>query len=274
MEVRRLLEYPDGTLDTEREYQSEEAAELDTIRLSRLGNKKLRLQPAQHDPSKYFSYIVSTGRSTGGYGRTTRDASSGWEYSRKVVIERDDFTCQECGSVGGPEGDVQLHVDHIIPQVAGGSDDPENLQTVCRKCHMSMHESTPRERKATEGEITESIIQLAEGVQVPAFKRNRLYDLLEESLTPHVDNSKMSESLDTLIRYDRFDQITIHNSFEHHFTGETVEREHRVYYLVTERFDPSRLSYSGGLEYGGEPVKDGQYLDREDRQTDLGEFKG
>lgn len=274
VEVRRLLEDPDGTLDTEREFQSKEAAELEAIRLSELGNKKLRLQPADHDPSEHHAYIVSKGRSSGGYGRTTRNASSGWEYSRKVTIERDEFTCQECGEVGGPESDVQLHVDHITARVAGGSDDPENLRTVCRRCHMSMHGSTQRGRKVTEGEIAESIIRLTEEAKVPAFKKRHLYDDLKETLTGRIDINRMTGALNTLIRYDRLEQIIIDDSFERRFSGETVEQKHRLYYLVTERLDPSLLTYSGGVKYGGELIKNGKSQNQKGRQTDLDEFCG
>jgi len=270
--IRRLFEYPDGSLDTEREYQSEEAAELDTIRLSNLGTKNLRLQPADHDSTDFQAYIVSTGRLSGGYGRTTRNSSSGWEYKRKVIIERDDFTCQECGALGGPEGNVQLHVDHIKPQFAGGSNDLENLRTVCRECHMSMHECTKKNPKATNGEISKTIMEVAEQSEVPAFERDELYDLLQDTLSTQVDRDKFCESLNTLIRFDNISHEKIKYTFERPFTDERGKREYNIYYLCTERLDESLLSYDGGLRYDGKLIKNGQYEKQKGRQTCFDEF--
>lgn len=45
------------------------------------------------------------------------------------ILERDDFRCRHCG--------VRrfLTVDHIIALDNGGTNDPENLQTLCRNCN-------------------------------------------------------------------------------------------------------------------------------------------
>lgn len=62
--------------------------------------------------------------------RQKKRASAGIsEAVRWDVWERDNFTCQECRSRR------YLVVDHIVPRVLGGSDDPSNLQTLCRKCN-------------------------------------------------------------------------------------------------------------------------------------------
>lgn len=52
---------------------------------------------------------------------------------RFSIFERDQFTCQYCGKTP-PK--VVLHVDHIIPVVAGGTNDPENLRTSCADCNL------------------------------------------------------------------------------------------------------------------------------------------
>ncbi len=55
-----------------------------------------------------------------------------WKNMRKEVFERDNYTCQICGQVGGV-----LHPDHIKPK----SKFPElvfvidNVRTLCRECH-------------------------------------------------------------------------------------------------------------------------------------------
>jgi len=48
---------------------------------------------------------------------------------RNVVMERDQYRCVSCGSWEG------LSLDHIHPLSKGGSDDPDNLQTMCRSCN-------------------------------------------------------------------------------------------------------------------------------------------
>jgi len=270
--IHQLLARPDNSLTTTREYDSEEAAELDVIRLSELGNKHLRLQPADHDPTEYQAYIVSSGNESGGYGRTTRNASSGWEHSRKVTIKRDNFTCQSCGSVGGPQGDVELHVDHLTPQSAGGSDDPDNLQTLCRDCHMAKHGSSGPDRKATEDDLAQSIIQLATQATVPAFERHRLYLLLDDALSGSVSGRDLNTVLTTLIRYDRIEQMMLQDRCENLSTGEMITREQTVYYLVTTEFDPYRLSYSGKLQYDGEPIEYTNLSYLNGRQTKFDEF--
>lgn len=53
--------------------------------------------------------------------------------TRKVVYARDNFRCVWCGK-GNP--DVRLTLDHHpIPWSAGGSDEPDNLRTLCWDCN-------------------------------------------------------------------------------------------------------------------------------------------
>ena len=48
---------------------------------------------------------------------------------RWMVFARDGYRCLECGSP------VDLTIDHIQPVSWGGSNDPSNLQTLCRGCN-------------------------------------------------------------------------------------------------------------------------------------------
>jgi hypothetical protein len=48
---------------------------------------------------------------------------------RGFIFARDGLHCQSCG------GSDNLTVDHIIPIIKGGTDDPDNLQTLCRSCN-------------------------------------------------------------------------------------------------------------------------------------------
>ena len=54
--------------------------------------------------------------------------------TRIEIFERDNYTCQICGR-NTKEDDVKLEIDHIIPVSKGGSDDRDNLQTLCFECN-------------------------------------------------------------------------------------------------------------------------------------------
>lgn len=48
---------------------------------------------------------------------------------RAMVYARDGHACRRCGAT------ADLSIDHIHPFSKGGSDDPENFQTLCRSCN-------------------------------------------------------------------------------------------------------------------------------------------
>jgi len=54
---------------------------------------------------------------------------------RLEVRRRDNFHCQKCGV--GTETGAMLEVDHITPVSRGGTNDPHNLQTLCRTCNLA-----------------------------------------------------------------------------------------------------------------------------------------
>ena len=57
-------------------------------------------------------------------------SSSKWRRIRQTIINRD-RCCQMCGT------EEKLTVDHIIPRVLGGDDNPSNLQVLCGSCNSS-----------------------------------------------------------------------------------------------------------------------------------------
>jgi len=57
--------------------------------------------------------------------------------TRYDVLYRAGFKCQACGAQPDDTNDVELHIDHIVPDSWGGSDDPDNLQCLCARCNMS-----------------------------------------------------------------------------------------------------------------------------------------
>lgn len=64
---------------------------------------------------------------------------SDWGSRRKEVYRRDDYTCQNCGALGGPHGDAELHAHHIVPKSKGGTHNTSNLKTLCKDCHDAIH---------------------------------------------------------------------------------------------------------------------------------------
>lgn len=61
-----------------------------------------------------------------GYGRA-------WDRLRAQALKRDGYLCQPCLAMGRPTAATQ--VDHMRPKAKGGTDDLENLQSICGPCH-------------------------------------------------------------------------------------------------------------------------------------------
>jgi hypothetical protein len=54
---------------------------------------------------------------------------------RWEVLKRDNYRCVKCGSSPAKDHQVELEVDHIIPVTKGGTDEIDNLQTLCKECN-------------------------------------------------------------------------------------------------------------------------------------------
>ena len=67
-----------------------------------------------------------------------RGANYGFENTKMMIRNRDNYTCQYCKN---KRKDSNLDVHHIIFRSNGGSDEPENLITLCRTCHKDLHNS-------------------------------------------------------------------------------------------------------------------------------------
>lgn len=63
------------------------------------------------------------------------------------IHRRDDFTCQSCHAVGGPQGAAELRVVQLVPAAVGGGRHRANLLTLCDDCHA----------RARSGEAVESV---------------------------------------------------------------------------------------------------------------------
>lgn len=87
--------------------------------------------------------VAGTPSDTTKQSSTSHESASGypddWELRRQGVFERDDWTCQSCDVESGPTAGVELHAHHIEPIADGGSDELENLLTLCKDCHRKLH---------------------------------------------------------------------------------------------------------------------------------------
>lgn len=63
-----------------------------------------------------------------------------WTAIRGRVLKRDGYQCQLCGDVYPLDFDGALFVHHKIYRAHEGSDDPENLVTLCDLCHAVPHQ--------------------------------------------------------------------------------------------------------------------------------------
>lgn len=62
-----------------------------------------------------------------------------WQKQRARAKQSDDYTCSVCGEQARGEA---MHTHHIVPVLAGGSNHPDNLMTVCRGCHRTVEDRT------------------------------------------------------------------------------------------------------------------------------------
>lgn len=82
---------------------------------------------------KYIGPMPQPPTGDAGYKKQTIPREIRWQ-----VWERDNFTCQKCGSRR------YLTVDHIFPESKGGTLDIDNLQTLCRLCNSKKGNKSPQ----------------------------------------------------------------------------------------------------------------------------------
>jgi len=58
----------------------------------------------------------------------------GYYNVKQYILDRDNYTCQKCKTKN-----VKLHVHHIIFRSNNGTDEPNNLITLCESCHDKLH---------------------------------------------------------------------------------------------------------------------------------------
>ncbi|MBK8745613.1 MAG: HNH endonuclease [Propionivibrio sp.] len=64
--------------------------------------------------------------------RHHRGYGTKWDHIRKRILRRDEGLCQSCKRKGLYR--PAKIVDHIKPKFEGGTDDDDNLESVCKRC--------------------------------------------------------------------------------------------------------------------------------------------
>lgn len=95
-----------------------------------------------------------------------RGTNYGFANTKAFVLDRDSHTCQHCK---GKSKDNRLEVHHIIFRSNGGSDEAENLVTLCKTCHDNVHNG---ELKLKGGKIKG---QLKHATQMNSIRKQLLF---------------------------------------------------------------------------------------------------
>ena len=115
---------------------SEELFKITKIRIStRSIQRQLKTMGIVRTFSEAFNLAIKTGRKT--YDALRRPIKSkelrkGINRLRYKIMLRDDFKCVLCGATAE---DDRLIIDHKVPVVFGGTNDENNLRTLCRTCN-------------------------------------------------------------------------------------------------------------------------------------------
>jgi 5-methylcytosine-specific restriction endonuclease McrA len=77
--------------------------------------------------------IKTTGKKKRKYNADREMYRKQFKQNRLIVLVLDGQKCRECGSTN------RLHVHHIIEKCKGGTNDINNLITLCNDCHKEKH---------------------------------------------------------------------------------------------------------------------------------------
>ena len=128
---KRLQKYPD---DIPALRKLAEAVALhqdnDRVRSDRLAAIDARIAEAE----MRRQMRVGSSRQLGVPGAPESPYPDNWKQLSEAVKHRDGHKCTDCGASG-----VELHVHHIVPLSKGGTNDLDNLATLCSMCHSMIH---------------------------------------------------------------------------------------------------------------------------------------
>lgn len=97
--------------------------------------------PTTHEQAKRAQQTKWTGHIYKSHQNDIARSKSEYTEWRKIVFERDNYTCQKCGARNGNGRTIKLHPHHIKP-FATHTDlryEPSNGITLCESCHRNEH---------------------------------------------------------------------------------------------------------------------------------------
>ncbi|MCO7225283.1 HNH endonuclease [Pleionea sp. CnH1-48] len=96
------------------------------------GCTKLTIE--RHGYCSEHAHLASWGKWQSERGTSSqRGYGAKWQKLRKEILARDKYLCQICFAVSRIQ--AAQTVDHITPKARGGTDSPDNLQSLCYPCH-------------------------------------------------------------------------------------------------------------------------------------------
>lgn len=163
---------------------------------------------------------------------------------RNAVFKRDGYRCVRCGA-SKDDSNVRLEIDHIVPVAKGGTNDIDNLQTLCHECNFNkgaiLEDNDEIEIKENEIATLKNLISKKEEELTKTYDSDEKIDLefeikkLEKQLPP-IENEikilinkraqeemellrkeKEKERKDRLFKklYVKFDDESLHKIFKH-----------------------------------------------------------
>lgn len=77
-------------------------------------------------------------------GSVERTRGRAWMELRERILRRDNGLCLDCRAAGRVR--LACEVDHNVPLYAGGTDDEDNLRSLCASCHEAKSRREAAER--------------------------------------------------------------------------------------------------------------------------------
>lgn len=96
---------------------------------------------------------------------------------RFEVLKRDGHRCRYCGATAE---DAKLTVDHVVPVVLGGSDDPTNLATACAPCNSGKTSTNPDDELVQE--VDEAAHAMADAFRLVMMQRRERQAEIDEDV--------------------------------------------------------------------------------------------
>ena len=128
--------------------------------------------PKDEHLSHFLSYVFSYQRDD-------------WELVKRATLIRDDYTCSKCG------GKELLEVHH---RDGTSRNDPDNLVTLCQKCHQEAHRAPPKVQKR---KITPEV-PISPKITVPKPEKTKKEEIQPAPVTPKITEAPRHAILDAL----------------------------------------------------------------------------